>query len=160
MSHAPITDCAHDAIHDDAFQGPRMFCAWDGREDSTCWVGPCASVAEALADYLDEHAPGDDEVVEVTLGKPLTPLRAGFDADALIDRTCDEDWPESAVERVADAVKEHGRALEDAVDALVRRWCEEHIDLEHFWRGYGRALETTAGAARRWLAELGAGMKP
>lgn len=149
-----ITEIAFDAIHDDAFQGPRMFYAWDGAEDSTCWSGPHTSVAEALDAYLDEQGPADEDAIEVTLGKPLTPPRARFDADELLDDTCDEDWPEQAVERVADAVKEHGRALEDAVTALVRRWCDDHVDIDLFWRGYGRALETNAGDARAFLAAL------
>ena len=130
VTYTPITEIAHDAIHDDAFQGPRMFYAWSGQEDSTSWVGPYATLREALEAYIDEYDGDDDEAIEVTLGRPLTPPRARFDADYLIDDTCDGEWNEAAVDLLDDAVKKHGRALEDAVAALVRRWCDEHIDLD------------------------------
>lgn len=147
-----ITEIRHDAIHDDRVLGPRMFYAWDGAEDSTTWSGPHASLAEALAAYLDEYDPEDDDHVEVTLARPVSVPDYGFDADRMLDRTCDHDWPESAVERMSDAVRQHGRALEDAVEALVSQWCAEHVSLDGFWKGYGKTLETTAGEARAWLA--------
>lgn len=146
-----VTEIRADAIHDDAIHGPRMFYAWDGAEDSTTWSGPHASLAEALAEYIGEHDPDDEDKVEVTLARPVRSPCYGFDADDLLDRTCDEDWPESAVENMSDAVRKHGRSLEDAVEALVSQWCAEHVPLDGFWQGYGRVLETTCGEAWAWL---------
>jgi len=148
----PITEIAHDAIHDDAVHGPRMFYAWDGVEDSTTWSGPCTTLAGALQEYLDCHCPEDDADVYVTLGRPVTAPDYDFDAWHLLDRTCDDNWPESAVEQMSDAVKKHGKALETLVETVVASWCEAHLDLSGFWRGYGRTLETTAGEARSWLS--------
>lgn len=156
MVREPITEIAHDAVHDDAVHGPRMFYAWDGAEDSTTWSGPHASLAEALAEYLAEHGPDDEDQVEVTLARPVTAPRYGFDAHRMVDLTCDEDWPESAVERMSDAVRRHGRTLEALVEEVVAEWCDAHLDLDRFWKGYGRVLETTAGEARSWLSRGGA----
>lgn len=147
----PITEIAHDAIHDDAAHGPRMFYAWDGVEDSTTWSGPCATLEEALQEYLDYRCPEDDADVYVTLGRPISAPSYDFDASRLIDCTCDDYWPESAVDQMSDAVRKHGKTLEALVEAVVASWCDAHLDLTGFWRGYGRTLETTAGEARRWL---------
>lgn len=154
--HKRITEIAHDAIHDDAFQGPRMFYAWDGQEDSTQWTGPHASVVEALRSYLAEWDPedgyGDD--IEVTLGRPAQiPALSGI-SERLGEMAYD--YGEAASERF-DLTSEEEHDLDAAVNDAVRRWFDKRggNPLAGWFLPYGRTLETTAKEAREWLAREG-----
>jgi hypothetical protein len=148
-----ITEIAHDAIHDDAFHGPRMFYAWDACEDSPNFVGPCASVAEALEAYVEEF--GDDDFdgnIDVTLARPAQ-IPALFGISERLGEMA-YDYGEAASERF-DLTSEEEHDLDAAVNDAVRRWFDKRggNPLAGWFLPYGRTLETTAEDAREWLAK-------
>ncbi len=128
--------------------------AWDACEDSSLFSGPFATVADALAEFLDEHDVEDDHHVEVTLAKA-----AGFPEAACVSERLSEhayeDFGEHASEALDNACGD-GKALDAAVNAAVRAWLEANggNPLAGYWTPYGRWISTTAKEAREWLVAL------
>lgn len=127
--------------------------AHDGEEEFSRWVGPFSNVDQALAEYLDEHEPEDDEVVVVCRGKPMA-LPEVDAADRLMDMVLD-DLGEQAYDSASLGAQERD-ALNGVVNAAIRAWYAEHRPeaLKGFWTTEGAKgrFETTGREGRRLIA--------